>query len=349
MQRLRAVLVTTIVGAVALAGCGSGESGGSDGTGPEPRSTTKGLSVEAALRELPLIKPSSDRPLQVFASDLMLAAELGRLPKPKDEQTAATWIQGLNGPKVHITGGEGLGLSRLRTGAMRRALGFDARDITTTSSVESLPDAVTVAHLQDGVTPKDVSTTGTRKIGDIDPAGLSDAPFPQIFGVARRGDEVAIGKTQRALDAWKTRGQRSLADDEAFLDVARALDTHRIYDVVLSDRPGKVRFYGKQLRDEMPATIPAFDAVGVAQGFEDGEAIEYIAYRVKDVAGAEERIRTVWEDGFSDGMVWFQELLDVEDVSTEGNVVTVKIAPKESAGLAAQMLMRGDTPFFVLK
>ncbi|KRC65004.1 hypothetical protein ASE12_09660 [Aeromicrobium sp. Root236] len=344
MRRIGAALVTTIMGAAVLGGC----SGGSDpNRAPKPSART--LSVEAALRELPPIRPSADQPLQVFASDFALAAELGKLPEPKDQQATSRWRQGLGGPKIAITGGEGLGLGRVETGAMRKVLGFDARDITTTASVESLPDTLTVVHLADGVSPKHVATTGAGKIGDLDPAGASDAPFPQIFGVAQRGDEVAIGKTQRALDAWKTRGQRSLADDDAFLEVAQSLDAHRIYDVVLSDRPADPRFLVEQMRDEMPATMPAFDAVGVAQGFEDGEAIEYIAYRLKDVAGAEERIRTVWEDGFSDDMVWFQELLNVEDVSTEGNVVTVKIAPRESAGTAAQMLIRGDTPFFVLE
>jgi len=348
MRRISAALVTTIVGAAALAGCSGGDSGGSDAD-PAPKSSAKPLSVEAALRELPPIRPSADQPLEVLASDLTLAAEIVKLPKRKDKPSAATWVRGLHDPDIFITGGEGLGLPRLYTGAMRKVLGFDARDITTTASVESLPDTLTVVHLADGVSPKDVATTGAGKIGDLDPAGASDAPFPQIFGVAQRDDEVAIGKTQRALDAWKTRGHRSLADNDAFLDVAQALDAHPIYDVMLSDRPSKAPFYGEQMRDEMPATMPAFDAVGVAQAFEDGEAVEYIAYRVKDLAGAEDRIRTVWEDGFSVGMLWFEELLDVKDVSTEGDVVTVKIAPKESAGLAAQMLMRGDTPFFVLK
>jgi len=347
MRRLHAVLVTTIVGATVLAGCTGGGNGGSDDAAPKPKPSASTFSIVSALRELPPIKPSADRPLQVFASDLALAADVAKLPKPSNPQSTATWIQGLNGPKVQITGGEGLGLPRLQTGAMRTALGFDARDITTTSSVESLPDAVTVVHLADGVTPKDVSTTGNGKIGDIDPAGASDAPFPQIFGVARRDDQVALVKTQKSLAAWEARGNGSLADNKPLLDVATALDRHRVYDVVLSDRPTEAAF-GAQLADQMPATMPAFDAVGVAQAVEDGQAVEYIAYRVKDVAGAEERIEAVWEDDFAiRSTVSFAEILDVEDISTTGDVVTVKIAPKESAGIAAQMLLLGDIPFIV--
>lgn len=347
MRRLGAVLVMTMIGTAALAGCTGSDSDGTPDKASAPSSTP--FSVEAALRELPLVEPAGDQPLHVFASDFALAAELGDLPKPDDKQSTAAWVQGLNGPKVSITGGEGLGIPRLQTGAMRKVLGFDARDITKATSVESLPDALTVVHLTDGVRATDVSATGAGKIGDIDPAAIGDAPFPQIFGVARRGDEVAVAKTQRPLDAWKEGGRSTLADDTALLDVAQALDAHRIYDVVLSDRPATVPWFGEQMHDEMPATMPAFDAVGVAQAVEDSEAVEYIAYRVKDVAGAEERIRTVWEDGFSVNAEWFQELLDVEDVSTEGNVVTVKIVPEDYAGTAAEMLMRGDTPFFVLK
>lgn len=348
MRRLGAALVTAIISTYALAACSGGGSDESSPTAtPKPTPSASSFTVESALRELPPIKPSPDQPLQVFASDLAQASELGQLPKPHDPQSTATWIQRLNGPKVYITGGEGLGLPRLQTGAMRKALGFDARDITTTSSVESLPDAVTVVHLADGVGSKDVSTTGNGKIGDLDPAGASDAPFPQVFGVARGGEQIALAKTQKALAAWKSRGQRSLADDKPLLDVAKALDTHRVYDVVLSDRPADAAF-GGQLAEHMPATMPAFDAVGVAQAVEDGTAVEYIAYRVKDVAGAEERIKAVWENDFAiRSNVWFAEILDVEDVSTAGSVVTVKIAPKESAGTAAQMLVLGDIPFVV--
>lgn len=344
MRRLGAALVTAMIGACALAGCSGG---GSDDSAAKPKPSASSFTVESALRELPPIEPSPDRPLQVFASDLAQASELGKLPKPRDPQSTATWIQRLNGPEVYIAGGEGLGLPRLQTGAMRKALGFDARDITTTSSVESLPDAVTVVHLADGVSSKDVSTTGAGKIGDLDPAGASDAPFPQVFGVARRDQQIALAKTQKALAAWRARGQRSLADHEPLLDVAKALGTHRVYDVVLSDRPADAAF-GGQLAEHMPATMPAFDAVGVAQAVEDGKAVEYIAYRVKDIAGAESRIRAVWEDDFAiRSNAWFAEILDVEDVSTAGSVVTVKIAPTESAGTAAQMLVLGDIPFIV--
>jgi len=204
-------------------------------------------------------------------------------------------------------------------------------------------------HLADGARPKDVTTSGDGKIGDIDPAGASDAPFPQVFGVARRDDQVTLAKTQKAMDAWKARGSRSLADNEPLLEVAKALDAHRVYDAVLSDRPADAAF-GEQLAEQMPATMPAFDAVGVAQAVEDGDAVEYIAYRVTDVAGAEQKIRAVWKDGFAiRSSRWLAELLDVEDVSTTGRVVTVKVAPKESAGTAAQMLLLGDIPFIVPK
>ena len=349
MRRVAAVLATTMVAVCALTGCsGSDRADESDGSNSSPAARERTFSVETALRELPKVEPAGDQPLQVFATDFALAAELGDLPKPDGEQSTATWFRGLSGPKIYVMGGEGLGLTRLQTGGMRKVLGFDARDITTASSVESLPDGLTVVHLSNGVSPKDVSTTGDGKIGDIDPAGAGEAPFPQIFGVAHRGDQVALAKTQESLDAWTARGNTSLADHEAFLDVAQALDAHHVYDVILNDRPGNAPFYAQEYPDE-PASVPEFDAVGVAQGVEDGEAVEYIAYRVKDVAGAEERIRAVWEDGFSfPTNEWFADVLDVEDVSTDGNVVTVTIVPKEEAGLAAQMLMHNDTPFFVL-
>ncbi|MDX6233005.1 MAG: hypothetical protein QOH68_2005, partial [Nocardioidaceae bacterium] len=244
MRRVGAVLVTAIIGACALAGCGGSEAHTNRDSSPAP--TRERFSVEAALRELPLVQPAGDQPLQVFATDFARAAELGDLPKPDDKQSTATWFRGLSGPKISIMGGEGLGLTRLQTGAMRKALGFDARDITTASSVESLPDALTVVHLSDGVSPKDVSATGDGKIGDIDPAAMGEAPFPQIFGVARRGDQVALAKTQESLDAWRARGNTSLADYEPFFDVAQALDAHHVYDVIVNDRPGKAPFYAQE-------------------------------------------------------------------------------------------------------
>lgn len=353
MKRVGLILAASVVGACALAGC-TGSEGGVPTNGPSASKTTTPVgtpfSVEAALRELPLVEPAGDQPLQVFASDLSRAAALGDLPKPVDKQSTATWFRGLNGPKVSITGGEGLGLPRLQTDAMRNVLGFDARDVATVSSVESLPDAVTVVHLSDGVSPKRVSTTGDGKIGDVDPAGARDAPFPQIFGVAQRGDRVVLAKTQRMLDAWKSQGDTSLADHEPFLEVARALDSHRVYDVVLSDRPNKAPWFSQQVHDDVQASMPEFGAVGVAATVEDGEAVEYIAYQVKDVAEAEARIAAVWEDGFSVYTnSWFDELLDVEDVSTRGNVVMVKIVSESGSGVAARMLLSSDTAFFVVE
>lgn len=350
MRRVGVVLATAMVGAGALAGCSGGDGGGSDDGPPSPAAKPLTFSVEAALRELPPVEPADDEPLQVFAGNLAKLAEEGDLPKPVDKQSTSVWFRGLNGPEVYLNGAEGLGLTRLQTGAMRKVLGFDTRDVETYAAVESLPDAVTVLQPKDGVTPKKgVTATGAGKIGDIDPAATADAPFPQIFGVARQGDQVVLAKTQKMLNTWKARGDGSLADYEPFLEVARALDSHPIYDAVLSDRPSNVPPLGQAVYDEMRESMPEFGAVGVAEGVEDGEPVEYIAYHVEDVTQAEEKIEAVWENGISlRRNEWFQELFDVEDVSTEGNVVMVKIVSRAEAGIAANMLLMSDTAFFVL-
>ena len=349
MRRMGVVLATAMIGAGALVGCSGGDDGGSDDGQPPPAG--KPFSVEAALRDLPPVQPADDAPLQVFAGNLAKLADLGDLPKPVDKQSTSAWFRGLNGPEVHLTGGEGLGLTRLQTGAMRKVLGFDARDVETYAAVESLPDAVTVLQPNDSVTPKKgVTVTGDGKIGDLDPAAITDAPFPQIFGVAYQGDQFVLAKTQKMLTAWKARGDRSLADYEPFLEVARALDKHPVYDVVLSDRPSNVPPLGQAVYDEMRGLMPEFGAVGVAEGVEDGQAVEYIAYHVEDAAQAEEKIEAVWEDGISlRRSAWFEEFFDVEDVSAEGNVVTVKVVSKAEAGIAAEMLLTSDTPFFVVE
>lgn len=355
MRRVGAALVATMIGASALAGCSGSDSGessdGADSSGSAPASARRAFSLEAALRDLPPVKPADDRPLQVFAGDLALAADLGELPKPVDKQSTSAWFTGLNGPKVHITGGEGLGLPRLQTGAMRKVLGFDIRDVEAYAAAESLPDAITVLSPADDAAPKQgVTATGVGNIGDLDPAGMGEAPFPQIFGVAHRDDQVVLAKTQKVMDAWKARGTTSLADYEPFLEVARAFDSHSIYDVVLSDRPNNAPLFGQTVYDEIGESMPEFGAVGVAEGVEDGEAVEYIAYHVDDVTEAEERIEAVWRGGFSFRTnQWFEEIFEVENVSTEGNVVTVKVVSKSGAGVAANMLLTSDTAFFVLE
>jgi hypothetical protein len=348
MRRVGAVLITAIVGASALAGCGGSDSQSKSDDKPAPAG--RHFSVEAALRELPLVKPADDQPLQVFTGDLTEAARLGDLPKPVGERSTSAWLNGLRGPRLSVPASEGLGLQRFQTGAMRKVLGFDVRDVQTFASVESLPREVTVVRLADGAKLKDgVTATGPGKLGDIDPSKVSDAPFTFIYGVTQQGDHVALGKTPQLLTDWKNRGDSSLADNDAFLDVAKALDAQAVYGAILSDRPAPLPPLSAEMLNELNPSIPKFNAVGIAQGVEDGEPVEYVAYQFDDARQARDRVQETWEDGVS-----YREyrslgdLVDVEDITVKGHVVIVKISPKLSPGLAIQMLTRSDTPFIVI-
>ena len=347
MGRPAALLITAIVGATALAGCGS-----------EPADTRdRGaaafgghFSVEGSLHALPELKRQDDRPLQVFAGDLHEAAELGDLPKPVDQQSLADWSKGLATPPLFVASSEGLGLQYLQSGAMRRTVGFDARDVTTFAAVEALPEDITVVNLAKGAgLTKGVDATGKGTVGDMDPTWPDTAPFPFVHGVAQRDDKVALSRSSAVLATWTKGTGRSLADNDALLAVAKALDAHGSYSAFLSDGPGKLPNLPPAALKAMKSTMPAFDAVGIAQGVEDGKAVEYIAYHADDAEKAKDRIEKTWTDGTSARTREpLAKLLDVDDVTVKDGVVTVKISPKGSAGLAVQMFMQGDVPFIVV-
>ena len=347
MRRVGTVLAATMIGASALGGCGGSDSPGA--TDSSQAAAREKFSVEAALRTLPPVKPSADQPIQVFAGDLAKAAALGDLPKPVDKRSTSAWFNGLRKSPLDVSGGEGLGLESVQTGAMRKVLGFDARDVKTVASVESQPDTVTVLRLKGGATlKKGVTTSGSGQVGNLDPADVVDAPFPFIYGVVQQRDQIALAKSSKLLSAWGKRGRHSLADQDAFLEVAKALDVNDIYDATLSDRPSEAPPISQETHDQMHESMPAFDAAGIAQGVEDGKAVEYIAYLVDDADQAKDKIADVWENGISVRLGKpFDQLLDVDGITAKGNVVTVKIFPKSEPGLATIMILAGDTPFFV--
>lgn len=343
-RRVGAATTLALVGTLLVTGCSGSEPAKADSSTPAPSRDL--YSVEAALRDLPPVEADDGAPLQVFSSDLAAAATLGDLPDPVDQKSTTAWYQGLHEPPLYVPAGKELGFERMQSGAMRKILGFDARDVLTHASVESGPRQITVVGLEDGVSlKKGVTATGAGKIGDIDPAEIADAPFPFITGVTEQGNDIALGTASQLLTDWKKRGDRSLADNAAFLDVAKALDSHGVYGAMLSDRSVPPRLMDPET---IGSTIPDFDAVGIGEGLEDGAAVEYIAYRLDDADEARDTIEAVWRDGFSIRTGPLEQVLQVDDVTAQGNVVTVRITPLESPGIAMEMLQLDDPPFIVL-
>ena len=333
----------TMVGACALAGCG-GSDGASTSDG-SPAATSDHYTVEAALRDLP--PAAGDQPVQVSISDFAEAAELADLPKPADERSTSAWLKGLVAPPLYRPSVDKLGLESLQTGAMRTALGFDGRDVQTYASVESPPKEFRVVGLADGVElKKGVTATGPGDLGDLD-LSATDMVFRVVFGVAQQGDQVALTTSAEQLAAWTDRGDSSLANDDAFLDVAKALDAHAVYSAILSDSPATlpVASSAEGLKVTGTGPIQAFNAIGIGQGVEDGKAVEYVAYHLDDATQARDRIEQAWEEGISLRGTPLAQLLDVDEITVKGDVVTVQISPKQSPGLAMEMLSLRDMPF----
>jgi hypothetical protein len=334
------------MGVCVLAGCGEGSSGDSESPGGD---LADGYSVQAALQELPDRPTDGDEPIQVTSGDLAQAAKLGSLPKPTDEKSAAEWARGLTEPPLYFPDATGLGLQRFMTGKMRAVLGFDVRDVATYASLEGTPEQITVMRLIDDADPKEgVATTSDGKVGDVATSGPQDEAFPFVLGVAQRDDRIALARSSEGLKAWKDGSGKTLADRDVLADVAKALDDHEVYAAFLTDKEPQPRPpLTPQAREAAGVSVPEYDAVGVGEGVEDDKPVEYVAYRVDDAGKAKSAIEAAWRGTSLRTKSPIDQLVQVEDVTAEGDVVVVELAARQGSGIAVQMLLNGDLPFLV--
>lgn len=343
MRRLGPALALALGAVSLLAGCG-GDKG-----------LSGNYSVEASLRELPYV--SEGTPLTVVTGDLDRATELGGVKRPAAGADTVEWGQALSKEPVSIPAAEDLKFRYLPGGQMRDLLGLDMRDVRSYASVESPPHRITVLRVTDGTklkkglpTSGGVTTTEKGKVGEITRGKATEPPlFVAIEAVEQQDDRVALAQESRVLKDWSDDGGKTMADHQALLEVARALDDQDVYGAVLLDGAGTPQNLTPQSAAGVKVKMPKFDAVAVGQAVEKGHSVEYVAYRVSDPDAAKTGIGKVWAEGTSLATrEQLSRLVRVDGVSTGDHVVVVKLKPEANPGVAMEMLYRSDLPFVVL-
>ncbi len=211
---------------------------------------------------------------------------------------------------------------------------------------------------------------GVRTLGsgdDLERDLEAISPLSRIgvpLRLGQRDGAVATSTRTPAIEAWLEDDGESLADDDRFVEVARAMDrvgapTAVIVEGDFGFDPASILGAGvtpeqaEQLVEEFEgsAVDEPFRIVGVGGAEIDGEASIVAVYLFADDDAAEQSVDSI-EELWSDTVLAsiqqpVSELVDFESAVVEGSVVTVVARPLEgrSTQLGIQFLFRSDVMF----
>jgi hypothetical protein len=170
--------------------------------------------------------------------------------------------------------------------------------------------------------------------------------------LAEQDGRIAAASSTEAVRGWLD-GEESLADDDAFADVAAALDGQRVYSAVLSPAPSgldpAMLVLGGQaspdqvqeLQERLDGQLPddAYDAVGIGWAADDDGPLVSFAYHFDSEDQAEDNVdalRTLYESGTSlTTNRPYSDYFEVDDVTTAGPAVVVNARPASDTPLGA--------------
>jgi hypothetical protein len=361
------LLVTTAV----IAGCSDDpeSSTGDDGGGY----------VADAIGELPA-SFEGDTPI-ILVGDLDRASELAGSERPADADSDAVipWISDLT-----ATGAEGQGdvfvplpdvlLPYNATPSdMQAEAGWSVVDVDSFAALTQPPEQMLVASgdFDEATLSDDLSEVEDGIVTDVegddheqnvtDPTAFSRVGAPTRFAVD--DGRIAASSSTDAVRDWLADGE-SLADDDAYADLARALDESEVYAAVIAPATSGIdpaalivgqepsaevlERLVQQLEDQLPEA--SYDMVGIGWSVDDGPLVT-TAYHFDsegDAEGSVDELRELYESGTSiQTQRPFSDLLDVEDVESDGTVVTVTTRPagEGRVDLAYDALLSRDTLF----
>jgi hypothetical protein len=347
---------------LAVSGCGGDD---------EAESTGHAYSVQASLAELPA-SVGGDQPL-VLTGDLNRASEVAGLARPADADgdDARRWLSSLSGavsatdpsPQAFVPFPDQLIPTTVDPAD---ALGWSVLDVDDFVAVDQPPvhflvvsgafDADTLdpdlAEVDDGIV---TDVEGADHEFDVQhPTALS--PLGAPTRLAERDGRIAASSSTDAVREWLD-DHDTLADDEGFAAVARALDDQDAYSAVLSPAPHGIDptvFLGgidstpesvhkKVAKLEAELLDDPYDDVGIGWSADDDGALVSVAYHFGSEDQAEDSVdalRDLYESGVSvQTQRPYSEDLEVEDVTTSGAVAVVRARPAPDASVDAILQM----------
>lgn len=369
MLRSTAAVVSALVLATGLAGCGGDDDGGDLAAGD-------GFSVEAALAELAVPDGQDDQLVMVSVADLDAAAaanDAGPRPDAPDDE-AAEWLRTVAGssggettpivmvPPVDVVGG-----SRATPADAEDELGWSLLDVEAVAEVVAPPfrfavvagdldeDTLADADLaRDG----DVFSVGVGEDGDIDPdATTAVRPIGAPLRMAAADGRLAVSTSTGAVEDWVGGEAETLADDDDLAAVAAALDDGDVVSAYLArgDFTSTAVALGNpeaaaQAADSLAISEP-FAAVGIGWASDDGRPVFTVAYAFADegaAADGSEQVEAAYAEGASlQTRQPLADLVELEEVTTDGAVVVARLTPVEEGRpqVLADMLLSRDLPF----
>lgn len=205
----------------------------------------------------------------------------------------------------------------------------------------------------DPLTAQEDRVSGARRLGQGGALGVTD-------GWVVRSTDPALARA--ALDTLADADDaRSLADDDSYADLARALDEQDVYMATLSDRvptldpasvtaalgsaatPERVA----ELLDTTP-TLPPYTAIGIGEAVaDDGTPVKVLAFATSSrdqAAETIERFTVIVNEGtaYSMGRAW-AELINIRSSATTDDGIAVVVIEANQPYLAVELVTRWDT------
>ena len=310
---------------VHLAGCSND---------PDPLESGDGFSVYDALGELPSSVEEEDGP--IFTGDLARAGEIAGLEPPSDpdDEAAGDWVLGLNGRSVGddpaqvfvpmpptLTGGSPT--------EMQEQVGWSVVDVD--SFVATNDFLVASGEFDDDTLSEHLAEVDGEIVTDIEGEDHEEHPDqPTAFDYegaptrfAHDDGRIAAASETDAVRGWLD-DEESLADDDAYADVAQALDDEEPYAAVVLPMTG----------DE-----ESYDLVGIGWSEDDDAPLVTAAFHFDSDDAARDSVGALRERFDLEPV---GDHLEVEDADTKGSSVVVTTRPEEGA---IDVLMRAIVTF----
>lgn len=269
-----------------------------------------------ALGELPE-SAAGDAPL-VLTGDLARASEIGGLDRPSnpdDSDPVHEWISGLGGgtlqSDVFVPWPQALFPSTSQPVEAKDTYGWSVLDVDAFAAVSLPPDDFLVVSgdfddktLDGGLAEVDGEEDIVTDLdgADHDSGTLDPTPLNRYGAPTRLAEDdgrIAASPNTEAVRDWLD-DTESLADDDSYADLARALDEHDVYSAVFTaaeDGDPAAAMLGEgagpeeveELRAELDGVLPddPYDAIGLGWASDDDGALVVMAYHFDSDDAAE--------------------------------------------------------------
>jgi hypothetical protein len=363
--------------AAGLAGCSAGLVGCSDDGGGDRLASGDDFSVEAALAELPVPPDTDDQPIAATVLDLDAASDAAGLERPAagtDGDALQEWYAALSFPgddedipPIPVPPFDAFGLGRAPADTVADEIGLDLGAVDALAQVAAPPFVFGVAQgavAADDLAGADLAERdGVFSLGsgeDLEPSpddASAARPTGAPLRLAVEDDRLASSATTDALEGWRDGEGDRLGDDDAWSEVAAALDGDDAVGAVLMeasyDRPAGARETAEQVEatEELVPIGEPFTVVGLGFAVEDGEPAVTVAYAFADDDAAETAVDQV-ERAFAESVSLIDrapisDRVDVREVEADGRVVIARLRLVDTQPTRLiTMLNTRDTPFF---